>query len=173
MNLEFAILAGALTAIYAGMKNIMDTVYVINSKRDIILDIDEDGQRLDKTRKSHILRTDVFPMIVGLSLFLAVYTSAFFLLAIGIQLNRIEKVHSQFAWFLHAAGVASLYALFIVITKNYYSYQIMKAYIQKLPGNDQEWNLLPIAADQEEIPKTVENTATNKPMHPSGGSADS
>lgn len=147
MNLEFAILAGALTAIYAGMKNIMDTVYVINSKRDLIPDIDEGGERLDKTRKSHILRTDIFPMIVGLSLFLAVYTSAFFLIGLAIQLNWIKDVHTQFAWFLHAAGLASLYALYIVITKNLYSYRIMRSYIEKLPGNDKDWNLLPRKPD--------------------------
>ncbi len=134
MNLEFAILAGALTALYVGMKNIMDTVYVINAKRDLILDIDKDGLRLDRARKSLILYTDVKPLIIGLSLFLTVYTSAFFLLGVLVHIGNYTGVSQPLAFFLYAAGAASLYALWIVITKNRRSFVIMRNYIEAING---------------------------------------
>jgi len=162
MNLEFAILAGALTAIYAGMKNIMDTVYVINAKRDLILDIDESGLRLDRTRKNHLLTTDVYPMIVGLTLFLTVYTSAFFLLGIAVHWNLIENVHSYLAWFLYAAGGASLYALWIVVTKNALSYRIMRDYVDRLPGDPGDWTVPSSLKVIKEIETQSTGTLTNK-----------
>ena len=39
MNLNFAVIAGLLAAIYGYMKVAMETVYVINDKRDLVLDI--------------------------------------------------------------------------------------------------------------------------------------
>ena len=164
MNLEFAILAGALTAIYAGMKNIMDTVYVINAKRDLILDIDESGLRLDRTRKNHLLTIDVYPMIVGLTMFLTVYTSAFFLLGVAVHWNLIENVHSYLAWFLYAAGGASLYALWIVVTKNAFSYRIMREYVDRLPGNPGEWTIPTPSNAAEETETQLSGTVNSEQL---------
>lgn len=164
MNLEFAILAGALTAIYAGMKNIMDTVYVINAKRDLILDIDESGLRLDRTRKNHLLTTDVYPMIVGLTMFLTVYTSAFFLLGVAVHWNLVENIHSYLAWFLYAAGGASLYALWIVVTKNAFSYRIMRDYVDRLPGNPGDWTVpSPLKVTEDIETQSTETVNSNRP----------
>jgi hypothetical protein len=133
MNLDFAILAGLLAAIYGYMKVAMETVYVINGKRDLVLDIDEDGTRLDRSRKCHLIYTDVVPLIIGLSLFIGVFTLAFLVMGIVIVAGFYPDVKQYVAFVFFAATGASLYALWIVVTENLASLKIMKEHVRGMP----------------------------------------
>lgn len=140
MQLDYLILAGILAAIYGGMKVIMDTVYVTNDKFHLLLDIDEDGSRLDRSRKCHILTTIVRPLINGLKLFVAVYTLGFFVLAGLIVWSG--SAHWAVAALSVCAGLASCYALYIIHTKNKNTLAITETYLRQLP--DKKDGLAPI-----------------------------
>lgn len=138
MNLDFAIVAALLAAIYGYMKVAMETVYVINDKRDLVLDSDKEGARLDRSRKCHLIHTDVIPLIIGLSLFMSVFTLAFLVMGIVIFIGMYSDVARYVAYLFFVATLASVYAIWIVITKNRASLRIMKHHVRHMQTTETE-----------------------------------
>jgi hypothetical protein len=64
-------------ATWGAMFQVMKIVEMQNSKRDLILDIDEKGVRLTPEQKNLLLWSDFFPVWLGLILFLLFFSGGF------------------------------------------------------------------------------------------------
>jgi hypothetical protein len=153
-NLDFAILAGLLAAIYGYMKVAMETVYVINDKRDLVLDTDEAGLRLDRSRKIHLIDSDIKPLIIGLSIFMGVFTISFLLMGLAIILGWCSGVSLYVAVPFVVATLASCYAIYIVIAENGSSLLLMENHILKMPDSKEALPMLDWTIPEEMVAST-------------------
>lgn len=138
-----------LGATVLGMYNSVLVAEMVNKKRDLILDIDEAGERLTVDRKKMLLHSDYVPLTVGLVFFLMIYSAAFYQLpnileakyaaavADDKQIDPAMRPTTAEWWGCKAASTFGAFALAVVVLGNSIEYAKMRLYLKQLAANPQ------------------------------------
>lgn len=132
-----------LGATVLGMFNSIQVAEMINKKRDLILDIDKDGRDLTIGQKEMVLYSDYIPLSVGLILFLAVYSAAFYLLPQILDTKYQRALDARISdptlqptagerWGCRAAAAFGTFALLVMVIGTPTEYFRMRTYLADL-----------------------------------------
>jgi hypothetical protein len=130
MGLEISVLV--LGAAYVAMFHVLKIVEIMNGKRDLILNIHQDGERLTREQRSLLLWSDFFPLWLGVLFFLSIYSGVFFALPYVLAEKGVWVTPKECyaCWALASFG---MFALLVELIAAGTEFAKMWAFIGKLP----------------------------------------
>ena len=140
---EFTTVLSVLGATWAGMFPVLKVVEINNSKRDLVLNINKDGERLTVDHRKMLLYCDFVPIWFGILIFLVIYAGAFLALPFIVEQKvtnpKEALVGLEMLGCFGAAGFV-LFALTATLVGGIFEIMKMRRFINGISGPKNPWN---------------------------------
>lgn len=128
---KITIVLVVMTAVVAGMFNMMKIVEMKNNARNIVLDIAKDGKDVSKEHKRMLMTNDYLPMGIGIWIFLFIFAGSFAAIPIVFKLKN-EALHWPEQCVCYGAAVFCLFAMVVDIVSTVTEWSFMKEHLAKI-----------------------------------------